>query len=147
MPKIEIPASVYLAAEVEVFPARLPLPGNRSSDMERRFAITNNSKNPILLMEPKSSNPAIKLSIEEVRPGFAFNLKAAIPNSKNYKISPSGDVISVKTDSKKTPLVSVIITEAKNVSPFGAPINVTSEQGPQAVQGQEVTSTTDQPKQ
>ncbi|HUN80850.1 MAG TPA: DUF1573 domain-containing protein [Phycisphaerae bacterium] len=143
MPKLEIPVSIYISAEVEVFPARLPMPKTRPVDLERRFTIKNNGKNPIKLSDLKCTNPAIKLRMEEVTPGMAFTILMQIP--KEYKVSPGGDVVSAKTDSPNSPLVSMIITEAKALSPFGAPMNVPADGGPKPIQPQPSVSS-DQPK-
>jgi hypothetical protein len=130
MPKLELPVSVYLAAELEVFPSRLPLPATRNADLQRRFSIVNNSQKPVKLDNVVCSNPALKARIQEVRPGMAYTLLVDIP--KSYVIRPGGDVISVKTDSTSTPRVSMLITEAKMTgSAFGAPLDLGPGPGPE----------------
>jgi Protein of unknown function (DUF1573) len=111
MPRIEVPVSAYLAADIEIFPNRLQLPPNRANDLQRQFSIVNNSTTPIKIWEAKPSNAALKTSVEETRPGFAFKLLLDVP--KSYAISKGGDLISVRTDSATSPMLSIVISEAK----------------------------------
>ncbi|MEK6644691.1 MAG: DUF1573 domain-containing protein [Planctomycetota bacterium] len=111
MPRLEVPVSAYLAADIEIFPNRLQLPPNRANDLQRQFSIVNNSTTPIKIWEAKSSNTSLKTSIEETRPGFAFKLLLDVP--KSYALRKGGDVISVRTDSATSPMLSIVISEAK----------------------------------
>ncbi len=122
-PRFEVPVSVYLSADIEVYPNRLSLPAKRSNDVQRTFSINNNSTTPIKIWEAKALNPLIKTSIEETRPGFTYKLIVDIPRS--YSVPKGNDMITVTTDSAKTPTVTIVISEAKLAGPSkGEAINV-----------------------
>lgn len=123
LPKVTLPVSVYLSGDIEVFPNRLPLPAKRARDLERQFSIVNNTTKPMKLLDVTCTSSVLKPRIEETRPGMAFKVLVNIP--KTYTMSRGGDLISVKTDCPSTPIVSIIISEARSTGPAsGVPVEI-----------------------
>lgn len=110
VPSVTVPVSAYITAEVEVAPNRLSLPMNRTAPLQRHLYINNNNANkPLKISDVATSNPALKHTLTEVKPGTSFRITLDIP--ADYKIASTGDTVTFKTDNATVPTVTVPITE------------------------------------
>lgn len=111
-PKLTIPASAFVTADVEVTPNQLTLPTSRTDKLQRQFFVRNNSKNPIKISDLKASNEKLALAIVETQPiGMAYRITMDIP--ADYQPAEGGDKVTFKTDNPTMPEVSVPIFAAR----------------------------------
>jgi len=106
---LEIPAYAYVSLPVDVTPAKLTLPSNRTADLQRQFYVRSNTNKPVVLSDLKASNPELKLALANIRQQLTYRLTVDIPAS--YKPSAGGDTISFKTDNPAVPSIVIPITE------------------------------------
>jgi hypothetical protein len=118
-PKLTIPCSAYLVADVDVVPNKMVLPASRTANLQRDFYIRNNSSKPIQLSELSGSNPMLKLGMQETQPGMSFRLSMDVP--PDYKVPKDGDTITFKTNHPGYPTISIPITEAASAPIVRAP--------------------------
>lgn len=107
MPVLSIPVSMYVTAAVIVSPAKLALRQNRPRDVRRSFFITNSTTTPMTISDIQVSNPLLKATLETTRPGSAYRLLLKIP--AEYKVSPGGDTITMKTSHPYAPTLTIPI--------------------------------------
>lgn len=114
-PRLQIPVSAYVTADVEVTPNQLTLATARPGAMQRQFFIRNNSSKSLKVTDLKASNESLKVSILETQPvGMAYRVSLDIP--ANYQIPAAGDTITFKTDNSHMPLVTIPIKAAPAVT-------------------------------
>jgi hypothetical protein len=107
-PRLEVPVSVYLTADVEVFPNRLALPGQRKANLERQFTVINNSGRPMNITDLSCTGTALKARLEETKAGQTYRIVLSIP--ADYQIPAQGDAIRFKTDLEGAADMSIPIT-------------------------------------
>ncbi len=144
MPRLQIPVSAYVTADVEVTPNQLTLATNRPGVMQRQFFIRNNSSKSLKVADLKSSSDKLKVSILETQPvGMAYRISLDIP--ADYQIPTDGDTITFKTDNSNMQSVSIPIKAAPALtdvtSQFKAPqatkvVTPITEKDVAAMQGQ-----------
>lgn len=105
---LEIPAYAYVSSPVDVTPAALTLPENRTADLQRQFYVRSNTNQPVVLTDLQASNPELKLALADIRGQLTYRLTVNIPAS--YKPSASGDTISFKTSNPAVPSIVIPIT-------------------------------------
>jgi uncharacterized protein DUF1573 len=111
MPKLQVPVSAYVTADVEITPNQLTLATNRPGAMQRQFFIRNNSPRSMKVTDLKASNEKLKVSILETQPvGMAYRVSLEIP--ADYQIPDKGDTITFKTDNDSVPNVTIPIKAA-----------------------------------
>jgi hypothetical protein len=123
MPKLQIPVSAYVTADVEVTPNQLTLAPTPWA-MQRQFFVRNNSSKSLKITDLKASNETLKVSILETQPvGMAYRISLDIPG--DYQIPPAGDTITFKTDNTTMPTVTIPVRAAPAMtdvtSQFNAP--------------------------
>lgn len=106
-PVVRVPVSMYVTSPVDVAPAKLTLRQNRPRDVRRSFFVTNHMPSPITISDLRVSNPMLKVSLQETRPGTSFRLLLQVPAS--YKVPPGGDKITMKTTNPTMPTLTVPI--------------------------------------
>lgn len=115
MPKMLIPVNAYVTADVDVTPNQLTLPANRNGNIQRQFFIRNNTPNPVKVSDLASTNENLKLSIVETQPvGKAYRLTVDIP--QDYVVASGGDKITLKTDNKSVPTLTIPINSAPSIA-------------------------------
>ncbi len=110
-PKLSVTASVFVMGDVDVYPNRLLLFGNRARQQRRLITVRNNTKEVLKISDIKCTNPDIKVEVKEVRPGRQFRVEVNIP--ANCKLAPGGDKITFKTSCPTMPEVTIPIAEYK----------------------------------
>lgn len=111
MPKLQVPVSAYVTADVEITPNQLTLATNRPGAMQRQFFVRNNSARSLKISDLKASNEILKVSILETQPvGMAYRVSLDIP--ADYQIPEKGDTITFKTDNTGMPNVTIPIKAA-----------------------------------
>lgn len=118
MPTLSVPVRAYVMSEVDVNPTTVTLRGQQLRDMKRRLTVQNNTKKPLKISDLKTSNPALKVALQETRPGTRFMITVDIP--VGYEVPSGGDKITFKTDSPVAPEVTVPVTEAPYLHRAGA---------------------------
>jgi hypothetical protein len=108
-PTMDIPVNVFITADVEVTPESLVLTGNRTAETKRPLVLRNNSGKPVKVSELTATNPAVKVTLEEMEPGTAYRVNVDIPAT--YTPAP-GDKIVIKTDNSVVPELNIPITGA-----------------------------------
>jgi hypothetical protein len=108
MPTLSVPVSAYITPDVEVMPPNLALPQELPIGTSRQLFIQNNAATPIKVSDVQSSNPGLRVTLEEVQPGKKYKLNVDVP--AGYKAPAGGDKISFKTDSTTTPQLTVMVT-------------------------------------
>jgi hypothetical protein len=111
MPTLSVPVNAYITPDVEVMPPNLALPQDLPTASNRQLFIQNNSKTPIKVSDLQSSNPDLKLALEEMQAGMKYKINVDVP--PGYKAPPGGDKITFKTDNSSTPEVLVVVTQLK----------------------------------
>ncbi len=122
---LDIPAYAYVSAPVDVTPAKLTLPTNRTADLKRQFYVRSNTSKPVVLSDLQASNPELKLAIADIRKKLTYRLTVDIPAS--YKPSVGGDTITFKTDNPAVPSIVIPITERTARKPVPRPRNLTAK--------------------
>jgi hypothetical protein len=110
-PKLTIPVRAYVTSEVEVLPSKLTIRTGRVGNLKRYLTVRNNSKKPIKISDVQASSPALKLTLEEPKPGMQYKIGVDIP--AEYEVPSGGDHITFKTDSPKTPSFTIPIIAGK----------------------------------
>lgn len=111
MPTLSVPVSAYVMSDVDVSPNKLALRAQRPRDMKRQFTVKNNTKQPLKISDLEASNPALKVGLQEVKPGTMFKIMVDVP--AGYHVPPGGDKITFKTGCPSAPVVTIPITEVK----------------------------------
>ncbi len=110
-PKLSVTATAFVMGDVDVYPNRLLLFGNRTRSQQRLITVRNNTKEALKISDLKCTNEQIKVTVKEVRPGKQFRIEVHIP--PDCKLSPGGDKITFKTSCPTMPEVTVPIAEYK----------------------------------
>ncbi len=110
-PKLSVTASVYVMGDVDVYPNRLLLFGNRARQQQRLITVRNNTEQPLKISELKCTNPKLKVQLKEIIPGRQYRVNVTIP--ADCKLSPGGDRITFKTDCPSVPEVTIPVAEYK----------------------------------
>lgn len=108
-PTLSIPVSLYMMADVDVQPDKLMLPSNRPAGIKRQFKVQNNTGQPLTISDLKTTNLALTLSLQEIRPGMMYQITVDVPAV--FTSSPGGDTITFTTDCPAVPLVTIPITQ------------------------------------
>ncbi len=122
---LDVPAYAYVSSPVDVTPAKLTLPVNRTADLKRQFYVRSNTTQPVVLSDLQASNPDLKLAIADIRKQLTYRLTVDIPAS--YKPSPAGDTISFKTSNPAVPSITIPITERAPRKPVARPANISAK--------------------
>ena len=109
MPTLSVPVSAYLMSDVDVTPNKLALRSGQPRSTKRQFAVRNNTRQPLKISDLEASNPALKVALQETKPGTIFRITVDVP--AGYRVPAGGDRITFKTDSPSTPVVTIPITE------------------------------------
>jgi hypothetical protein len=122
MPKLQVPVSAYVTADVEITPNQLTLATNRPGAMQRQFFVRNNSARSLKISDLKASNEMLKVSILETQPvGMAYRVSLDIP--ADYQIPEKGDTITFSTDNTGMPVVTIPIKAAPAMTDVTAQFN------------------------
>jgi hypothetical protein len=111
-PTLSIPLSAYILADVEATPNGIVLtPDNRQTTQQRLVTVQNNTQKPLKLAEPKLTNPALKVTTAENKPGLTYTLTVEIP--PDCVLAPDGEKLTVKTDCATVPEIVIPIREIR----------------------------------
>jgi hypothetical protein len=109
-PVIEITAYANVKPPVEVIPAKLSLNRQRTETQTRSFTVRSNTGKPIQISDLAVSNPALKVTLGESKPGAkTYRISLEVP--ADYRVAATGDRITFKTDCPTVPEIIVPITE------------------------------------
>lgn len=110
-PTLEVFANAYVPPVVEIQPRRVTLPpAAPGKELKRRVFVRNNvSEIPLKITDLKSSNPEIKLSIEEHKPGTEFQIVLDFPDG--YQAPPGGDQLTFSTSASSMPTAQIPILQ------------------------------------
>lgn len=128
-PKLQIPCSAYLVADVDVVPNKMVLPAARTARLQRDFYVRNNGGKPIHLSDLAASNSMLKVGMQETQPGMSFRVTMDVPTE--YKAPKDGDKITFKTDNPSYPTITIPITELA-AAPAVQAAALTAGRGPSA---------------
>jgi len=81
--------------------------GSGGRPISRVLRFTNYGDKPVKLLEAKSDDPGVKLSIRERKAGEAYTVELQMP--AGYVPPPEGRTITLKTDDKEKPEIKVPI--------------------------------------
>ena len=134
MPKVSVSVNAYVAPDVEVMPASLMLPAEIPTATNRQLFVKNNGKEPLQLSGTESSNPDLKVTVEETQAGMTYKLVVDVP--AGYQPPATGDKISIKTNNPGVPLLTVPVTQMKPTLAGAQPTARATTSGPaQAMPG------------
>ena len=108
-PTLSVPVNAYITPDVEVMPPNLSLPKDLPTASTRQLYVQNNATTPVKLSGVESSNPDLKLTVEEMTPGMKYKVNVDVP--AGYTAPPGGDRITFKTDNASMPQVVVPVTQ------------------------------------
>jgi hypothetical protein len=119
LPTLSVPVNAFVAPDVEVMPATLALPVEMTTATTRQLFVKNNAKAPMELSGLESSNPKMKVTLDETQPGMAYKLTVQVP--AGHQVPEVGDKITFKTNNPTVPLVTVPVTQLKTPTTAPAP--------------------------
>ncbi len=108
-PQVEVTAFAVISAAVDVTPTELAIQAERTADMTRQLYVRSNDGKPVKISDLTSSNPDLKLSVQDLKAGTTYRIAVDIPTG--YKPSAQGDMITFKTDNPQVPSISVPVRE------------------------------------
>jgi len=124
-PKLSIPISAFVVPDVEVLPASVVFPANRTASMTRQVTVRNNTKTPLKISNLAVSNPALKATLQETQPGMLYSITLEAPAESPVS---AGDKITFSTDCPTVPSVVVPVSEMRvPAAPPGQPGPATSK--------------------
>ena len=112
-PQLELIASAYVVAQVQVTPQRINVNTDQAAPARRYVTIRNTAKTPMKVTDLQVSNTAIKAKLDETTPGKNFRITIDIP--AGTKLATTGEVLSFKTDNAKHPEFSIPIVKTSIV--------------------------------
>jgi hypothetical protein len=118
-PTLSVPVNAFVAPDVEVMPATLALPVEIPTVTTRQLFVKNNAKTPMELSGLESSNPVMKVTLDETQPGTTYKLTVEVP--AGHQVPATGDKITFKTNNPTIPLVTVPVTQLKSPTTAPAP--------------------------
>jgi len=110
MPTLSVPVSAYVMPDVDVSPKVLTLRPGSQRGIKRQFTVRNNTKKPLKVSDLEASDPTLKVTLQETKPGAMFKIMVEVP--AGYRVPPGGDKITFKTDSPSAPVVTIPIKDA-----------------------------------
>lgn len=108
LPSIKIPCNAYLVSDVDVVPNKVAIPENRTVPMQRDFYVRNNAAKPLAIADLASSNPALKLTMQETQPGMAYRVTMEVP--PDAKLSKDGETVTFSTNNPAYAKLSIPVT-------------------------------------
>src|SRR5512139_169398 len=117
-PTLDVQVSLTIVGDVDLQPEKLVLMPGRTTEQKRAFFIQNGTKDPLKITDLAATNPEVKVSLEEVKPGTTFRVEVVVPAT--YRPSPTGDAITFKTNAASAPQMSIPVIEQR-ASAGGAP--------------------------
>ncbi|MBI5764179.1 MAG: DUF1573 domain-containing protein [Planctomycetes bacterium] len=136
IPKITIPCNAYLVSDVDVVPNKVAIPETRTVPMQRDFYVRNNAAKPLAIADLASSNPALKLTMQETQPGMAYRVTMEVP--PDAKLSKDGETVTFSTNNPAYAKMTIPVTLGPGVPVVanGAPVPAMAPpvQNPSAMQ-------------
>lgn len=115
-PQINLTATAYIPARVEVQPAKILVPSTLTMEMERAVYVTFNAGTDLKLSDVVCSDSKLPVRLVEDAPGKRFRIVVKFP--AKYEVSPSDPVkITFKTSDKGFENVTVPIEVVKTAAP------------------------------
>lgn len=118
-PTVQVPIYASALPAVEVVPSSVTIAKERTGSLMRKLVVRNNLKQPLKISEVTPSSPQIKATLEEDRPGMAYQVTLEIP--AEYKVPENGDQLRIKTDNSSYPEVVVPIRDDQYLRPLTVP--------------------------
>ncbi len=108
LPSIKIPCNAYLVSDVDVVPNKVAIPETRTVPMQRDFYVRNNAAKPLAIADLASSNPALKLTMQETQPGMSYRVTMEVP--PDAKLSKDGETVTFSTNNPAYAKLSIPVT-------------------------------------
>ena len=118
-PTLSVPVNAFVAPDIEVMPATLALPAEIPTATTRQLFVKNNVKAPIELSALESSNPNMKVTLDETQKGATYKLTVEVP--AGHQVPAAGDKITFKTNNPTIPLITVLVSQARPPTPAPVP--------------------------
>ncbi len=104
-PKVDIPITAYLTPRLELRPHQVVVNTAPAAEMKRLIRFTNNSAKPVKVLSIESDDPKIAAAYTERTPGKNYEITITIP--PGHMPSPTGTLVTVKTDDPQTPTLKI----------------------------------------
>lgn len=118
-PTVQLPINAFALSAVEVVPSSVTIAKERTAPLTRRLVVRNNLKTPLKVSEVSTSNPQIKATLQETKPGSTYQVTLEIP--ADCKLPENGDQLKIKTDNSAKPEIIVPIRDDRYLRPQIAP--------------------------